>query len=899
MRPALVFILWNLCVYLLSGGKLCAQKTELYHHYTISEGLPSSVVYCAFQDDYGRMWFGTSAGVSRYNGKHFTNFDQSDGLTSPFVYQLKQDSYGRIWALSGSGKPCFFLDGSWHNASDLPELDVQCNKGYISALVEMHPKEIMLSCNDRGLIRIGASKSQNINDKEDSFNRVVYIVPYKRNRLLAILQSQIVCFNTETQDTEWRYTTPYIHRANKVGADQIMAFGRDSAMIFSISERKLVEEYKVKLASGTIFIGPQTNKGIILGTREGLYYFNQGKYTPHPLNRQLKDLAVSWYIEDEDNGVWVTTLESGVFYFPETAVKNPQALSNTDMPALTLALMPDSSLFVGSEIGKYYFSQNGQMMVDSLSEELIHTKVHNIVLPKNSIDEYCIASETGLKFFKDGKSKYTHLACRDVIYDATSDRLFISQLQGVVSLRYSALLDKVFDPTTPFNDVTAFSDSSDIICFKKRFKGSIYDLHQTNDRAVWMGGVNGIYKYNIDQNHFYDYSDSFPEIDQTPIRRINELNKQWLVLGTYGRGILLDNQLSGKSILIDDKSGLSNNYCRDLFVENDHSLWVVHLNGISHIDLEDPSQPLVYNFGVEDGLPDQEIYCIRKYDGQFWLGSVDGIHVFDNAEMLRKRIRPRVRIPAITYDKKKVQLDERIQIPYSSKIKPLTFTLECNSFIYGQNISYAYRLKGVQNQWENSTTEQISYSNLPAGKYQFEYKAVHPLGVESLPTNVAFEVILPFYRTSWFQLLVLMLFGLGLVLLFRAEVLTFDKTHLVRFLKKLIGQADNVQEITIKTSDGIFVKLPSNEVYTIQAAGNYVQFFTARGSFLSRNTLKEVESELEKIADIEKVHRSYLVNLSLIEAIRPNGIQIKDKLIPVSSSYQEKLNAFKHKIHAS
>ena len=164
---------------------------------------------------------------------------------------------------------------------------------------------------------------------------------------------------------------------------------------------------------------------------------------------------------------------------------------------------------------------------------------------------------------------------------------------------------------------------------------------------------------------------------------------------------------------------------------------------------------------------------------------------------------------------------------------------------------------------------------------------------------MAFEVILPFYRTSWFQLLVLMLFGLGLVLLFRAEVLTFDKTHLVRFLKKLIGQADNVQEITIKTSDGIFVKLPSNEVYTIQAAGNYVQFFTARGSFLSRNTLKEVESELEKIADIEKVHRSYLVNLSLIEAIRPNGIQIKAKLIPVSSSYQEKLNAFKHKIHAS
>ncbi|HYC27399.1 MAG TPA: two-component regulator propeller domain-containing protein, partial [Chitinophagaceae bacterium] len=39
-----------------------------YKQFTTADGLPSNVVYSAYQDSKGFIWFCTNAGVSRFNG---------------------------------------------------------------------------------------------------------------------------------------------------------------------------------------------------------------------------------------------------------------------------------------------------------------------------------------------------------------------------------------------------------------------------------------------------------------------------------------------------------------------------------------------------------------------------------------------------------------------------------------------------------------------------------------------------------------------------------------------------------------------------------------------------------------------------------------------------------------
>ena len=81
---------WSCCVTITA-------QSRVYKHYTVEDGLPSSEVYTAFQDSKGYMWFATDAGVSRFNGYEFENFDESDGLTDNTVFLFTEDHLGRIW----------------------------------------------------------------------------------------------------------------------------------------------------------------------------------------------------------------------------------------------------------------------------------------------------------------------------------------------------------------------------------------------------------------------------------------------------------------------------------------------------------------------------------------------------------------------------------------------------------------------------------------------------------------------------------------------------------------------------------------------------------------------------------------------------------------------------------
>jgi two-component sensor histidine kinase len=68
----------------------------------IENGLSSNNVTCAVQDNKGFMWFGTSYGLNKYDGKKFKNFTQSkDGLNSNFIEKLAIDDANRLWIVSG------------------------------------------------------------------------------------------------------------------------------------------------------------------------------------------------------------------------------------------------------------------------------------------------------------------------------------------------------------------------------------------------------------------------------------------------------------------------------------------------------------------------------------------------------------------------------------------------------------------------------------------------------------------------------------------------------------------------------------------------------------------------------------------------------------------------------
>jgi ligand-binding sensor domain-containing protein len=57
---------------------------------TVEEGLGHSIVYRTYQTANGYLWFSTDNGLTRFDGKSFTNYTGADGLGSNFILDLEE-----------------------------------------------------------------------------------------------------------------------------------------------------------------------------------------------------------------------------------------------------------------------------------------------------------------------------------------------------------------------------------------------------------------------------------------------------------------------------------------------------------------------------------------------------------------------------------------------------------------------------------------------------------------------------------------------------------------------------------------------------------------------------------------------------------------------------------------
>ncbi|MEY3399056.1 MAG: hypothetical protein RL220_1650, partial [Bacteroidota bacterium] len=93
--------------------------------YNVRNGLAQSQVRCMIQDSRGYIWAGTLGGVSRFDGRHFENFDRQDGLPSNQVnclFELPDGSIaaggnGGVALISPFGISTLSLGDAWRDAS--------------------------------------------------------------------------------------------------------------------------------------------------------------------------------------------------------------------------------------------------------------------------------------------------------------------------------------------------------------------------------------------------------------------------------------------------------------------------------------------------------------------------------------------------------------------------------------------------------------------------------------------------------------------------------------------------------------------------------------------------------------------------------------------------------------
>lgn len=183
---------------------------------------------------------------------------------------------------------------------------------------------------------------------------------------------------------------------------------------------------------------------------------------------------------------------------------------------------------------------------------------------------------------------------------------------------------------------------------------------------------------------------------------------------------------------------------------------------------------------------------------------------------------------------------------------------EFSSALFGlqKNFEYSYRLNGFENSWSKWTNKtEKEYTNLPPGNYVFEVKVKDNLGEESEIDSFTFNVLPPWYRSTWAYTLYFAIFILIILLIIKWQKEKFivqrkrheEEQEKLNYLKQL--EIDKAQSmLTEIKNEKLQVEIDSKNTELI----NFTMHLVQKGELLT--DLKSHMSKMTKLIDNTIAH---------------------------------------------
>ena len=103
-----LFALSAILIFQTTVNKLfCQEDRYVFSHLNVNNGLSQNQINCIYRDSKGFVWFGTNAGLNRFDGSSIEVFsdEQSDkgSIENNFINTIAEDKNGNLWIGTGFG----------------------------------------------------------------------------------------------------------------------------------------------------------------------------------------------------------------------------------------------------------------------------------------------------------------------------------------------------------------------------------------------------------------------------------------------------------------------------------------------------------------------------------------------------------------------------------------------------------------------------------------------------------------------------------------------------------------------------------------------------------------------------------------------------------------------------
>ncbi len=806
----LALLSWCFLPFLLEAQKIP------FDNYTIHQGLPQNSVLDITQDTDGYLWFATQVGISRFDGREFRNFYASGGLPDNYVNCLLSDSRGNIWIGTESGGLARYDRREFKIFNHLTGLAGD----QVEGLHEDRYGNIWVRTPD-GLSRITPDDS---------------VFTYTVSNGLA--HNNVICMYEDNKGRMWFGTQQGITviDGDSLGnppelQDVIRAIDQDSRGNYWIAtqESGLCRYDGKKLTHYTTADGLTSNIVLSLfidskdhvwcgvykypkkGYKGGINMYDGKKFTIHTENG-IGDKAIMQFFEDSRGTMWARPTENGVYRLVNGTFINLNK-KNGLVNNYVLKIFEDrqKNLWFGtmggvSEYSKFTFEvyQDHDGLKDNNIFSVMVDKEGNIWAGSNS----------GLTRFD--RKRFISWGPQDGLPDYTITALLQDSGGDIWAGSYSEL------SLIREGHIRNFQDTS---ILDQRL---IYDLAADRHGGIWIATEKGIYYFRNGR-----YSVPFPghEIEETGVRGIFCTGDG--LWAATDNGVYHHTFSSGLWDHLTTANGLVNNKCRDITQDGRGNIWVATDGGLSRISQE-KGRYVIHSFTTDDGLTSNTLYFVIPDGlGRLWIGHEKGLNRLDltSGEMrsygVEEGFTPletnqgAVAVdqkhnlwigtvaglchynpqsendspsPPVTFLRKILVSNKDIDFtPYCDSLDPhtrlpvhlalpsnkntLTFEYIGIHFTIPGEVKYRYFLKNYDRDWSPVTADNtVTYRRLPPGQYTFMVKAENYAGIwNEKPYAYSFRITPPFWQTTWFILLMVLL---GIFLIF--QLIKFRERQLIR-----------------------------------------------------------------------------------------------------------------------
>jgi ligand-binding sensor domain-containing protein/signal transduction histidine kinase len=818
-----------------------APLTLRFEHLGVEQGLTQESVASILQDRHGYMWFGTQAGLNRYDGYRVTTFKNDPAnqrsLQDNYVQALYEDASGQLWignkagldrydaasrsfthvlskrsitGIAGDGKQGLWLV----TGAGLQHFDIA--SGQVRTL--RHAEADQHSISDDRVNALARDKDGNL-----------WIGTARGLEMLAAGSTQFRHFGTQENRPE------NMLLSLSIGADGVLWAGAIKGLqawrLNGLSAERLAVDVPAELAvlrvpkllhdrDGTLWIGTFADGLKRRDPASGRFY----NYRRDNLSRHsISDDQISALYQDRTGTLWAgnwyagvdrVDLSSGGFErYTEQAGALPSIGSNK-VRAMTAAA--DGKIWLGTGTGlalldpvqgKVAFYSNEEQRPGAMPSDQL------MALAVDQRDRLWVGSITGLSWRDPVTGLYTAMAIGDDPQARSIQRLMVDR-EGTIWAGTRLALHRIDPHTLAMQSYHIGKAPSDSLA------GRVYSLLEDQRGNLWVGTENGLDRLDRRSGKFEHYRHDPGNPDSLSNDRVHYLYQdpqQRIWIGTAAGLCMARMGEDGKLhfTYYPPGEGRAADPVGAILGDEQGRLWISTTAGIS---LFDPQSGVFKAYASKDGLIDGSYFIgagLRGADGTLYFGGLEGVTAFQPSRIHDNPYAPPVSITDFSIFNQSIlsgtpRPDVLAQGPiYQATSLALSYRDAVFSFEFAgmhyadpQRNRYAYQLEGFDPGWVTTDAGKrfATYTNLDPGRYVFRVKAANKDGVwSSEPVSLAVTIAPPLWKTWWFRVLAgcAVLGGGYLLFRIRIRLLLLQKQELEQQVgsrtRELVQQKESIE----------------------------------------------------------------------------------------------------------